>query len=107
MDRFSSLKPQLLAGVGLAMIAAAIYTVQSPIVYAGPETAPLKPIPKHSLSGSELYAVYCNRCHSERYATEFTAGQWQTIMIHMRVRANIPADQAREILKYLQENSGQ
>ena len=107
MNRFSSLKPQLLAGVGLAVVAAAIYTVQFPIVYAGPETAPEKPAEKKSLSGADLYAIYCNRCHSERYATEFTAAQWKTIMIHMRVRANIPADQAREILKYLQEDSGQ
>jgi hypothetical protein len=28
-------------------------------------------------------------------------------MTHMRVRANLPAEQAREILKYLQEDSGQ
>jgi hypothetical protein len=81
--------------------------VQFPIVYAGPETAPQKPTENKSLSGANLYAIYCNRCHSERYATEFTAAQWKTIMIHMRVRANIPADQAREILKYLQEDSGQ
>jgi hypothetical protein len=107
MDRFNSLKPQLLAGVGLAIIAVAIYAMQSPIVYAGSETAPQKPTENKSLSGAALYAIYCNRCHSERYATEFTAAQWKTIMIHMRVRANIPADQAREILKYLQEDSGQ
>ena len=107
MDRFSALKPQLLAGVGLAVIAAAIYTVQFPVVYAGPETAPQKPAEKKSLSGADLYAIHCNRCHPERYATEFTAAQWKTIMIHMRVRANLPAEQAREILKYLQEDSGQ
>jgi len=107
MDRFSSLKPQLLASVGLAVITVAIYAVQFPIVYAGPETAPQKPTEKKSLSGADLYAIYCNRCHPERYATEFTAAQWKTIMIHMRVRANIPADQAREILKYLQQDSGQ
>ena len=32
--------------------------------------------------------------------------QWKTIVTHMRVRANLPAAQAREILKYLQEDSG-
>jgi hypothetical protein len=32
--------------------------------------------------------------------------QWNTIMMHMRVRANLPAAQAREILKYLEENAG-
>ena len=57
-------------------------------------------------SGAELYAVHCNRCHAERYPTERTAAQWKTILTHMRVRANLPADQAKVVLKYLQENSG-
>ena len=63
-----------------------------------------KPVTK--LTGAELYAVNCNRCHPERYPTEWNSAQWQTIMIHMRVRANLPAAQAREILKYLKEDSG-
>jgi mono/diheme cytochrome c family protein len=58
------------------------------------------------LTGAELYAVNCNRCHPERYPTEFNSAQWQTIMLHMRVRANLPAAQAREILKYMKEESG-
>jgi mono/diheme cytochrome c family protein len=61
---------------------------------------------KTQLSGADLYAMHCNRCHPERYATERTAAQWKTIMIHMRVRASLPADQARAILKFLQEDSG-
>ncbi len=58
------------------------------------------------LSGAELYSIHCNRCHPERYPTERTAAQWKTILLHMRVRANLPAEQARMILKYLQDNSG-
>jgi hypothetical protein len=58
------------------------------------------------LSGVELYAMHCNRCHPERYPNEFTPDQWQTLMTHMRVRANLPADQARTIMKYLQEEAG-
>ncbi len=58
------------------------------------------------LSGAELYSMHCNRCHPERYPTERTAAQWKTIMLHMRVRANLPGQEARTILKYLQDNSG-
>jgi hypothetical protein len=65
-----------------------------------PKAAPKK------LSGAELYSMHCNRCHPERYPTERTAAQWKTILLHMRVRANLPADQSRTILKYLQDNSG-
>jgi hypothetical protein len=107
VNRLGSFKPRVLAGIGLAVIAVSIYTVRGPAVYAGPETAPQKPTEKKSLSGADLYAIHCNRCHPERYATEFTAAHWKTIMIHMRVRANLPADQAREIMKYLQQDSGQ
>ncbi|HXC35337.1 MAG TPA: hypothetical protein VNV43_05640 [Candidatus Acidoferrales bacterium] len=68
--------------------------------------APSKPVTKKQITGAELYSINCNRCHSERYPTERTAAQWKTIMLHMQVRANLPASQARLILKYLQENSG-
>jgi hypothetical protein len=62
--------------------------------------------PQKKLTGADLYAINCNRCHPERYPTEFTASQWKTIMLEMRVRANLPAKQANEILKYLQEDAG-
>lgn len=75
-------------------------------VVSNPDSPTLKSSPKKQLTGAELYSMHCNRCHPERYPTERTAAQWKTIMLHMRVRANIPADQARTILKYLQENSG-
>jgi cytochrome c5 len=61
---------------------------------------------KIQLTGAELYSMHCNRCHPERYPTERTAAQWKTIMLHMQVRANIPVQQSKLILQYLQENSG-
>ena len=60
----------------------------------------------NKLTGAELYSMHCNRCHPERYPTERTAASWKTVLFHMRVRANLPAEQARTILKYLQDNSG-
>ena len=73
---------------------------------APPPKAAVPQRPKHELTGAELYSMHCNRCHPERYPTERTAAQWKTILMHMRVRANLPAEHARIILKYLQENSG-
>ncbi len=64
------------------------------------------PAVKKQLAGAELYSMHCNRCHPERYPTERTAAQWKTIMLHMEVRANIPPEQSKLILQYLQENSG-
>jgi cytochrome c5 len=71
---------------------------------ASPATA--KAAARELLTGAELYSMHCNRCHPERYPTERTAAQWKTITLHMQVRASIPGNQARLILKYLQENSG-
>ena len=106
MNYFRSLKPMLLAGGGLYVFGAAICSILIPMVYAGPQTPPEKPPVKTALSGAELYAINCNRCHQERYPTEFDPARWKTIMTHMRVRANLPAVQAREVLKYLQEEAG-
>jgi cytochrome c5 len=79
-------------------------TNSAPVTATPPAAAAVKL--KTQLSGAELYSMHCNRCHPERYPTERTAAQWKTIMLHMQVRANIPAEQSRQILKYLQENSG-
>ena len=68
--------------------------------------APAKKSEKKTLSGAELYSMHCNRCHSERYPNERTAAQWKTIVLHMRVRANLPARDAKAILRYMQDNSG-
>ena len=66
-----------------------------------------KPLPViKQLSGAELYSMHCARCHPERYPNERTSAQWKTIALHMRVRANLPAEHVRKVLKYLQDNSG-
>jgi cytochrome c5 len=78
---------------------------QSPAAKSAPADKAARIVPR-KLSGAELYSIHCNRCHPERYPTERTAAQWKTILLHMRVRANLPAEQARTILKYLQDNSG-
>lgn len=72
---------------------------------APPTPAKTKPVPTE-LTGPELYSMHCMRCHPERYPNERTSAQWKTILLHMRVRANLPAAHARKVLKYLQENSG-
>src|ERR1035437_716253 len=92
-----------------AVVTASVTALFVPTVYAGGDAkapTPATPAARQSLTGSELYSIHCNRCHSERYPKEFQAAQWKTLLTHMRVRANLPASQAREILKYLQEESG-
>ena len=125
MNRSDSLKSPLWTGAAIAVLVALLVALPASFV-PGAETKPEKKAAekaekkpekktaenigkkpeKKKLSGAELYSMHCNRCHPERYPTERTAAQWKTILLHMRVRANLPAEQARTILKYLQDNSG-
>ncbi len=58
-----------------------------------------------SISGAEIYAQTCNRCHGFRSPVEFTDARWSVIVTHMRVVAGIPADETRAVLKYLRANN--
>jgi|SRR6266404_4358743 len=113
MNQFSSFHFRLRTGLCIAALTGAL----SAVSLAGGDAANSKPekiaAPKKKeqkkakkLTGAELYAIHCNRCHPERYAPERTAEHWKTILTHMRVRANLPAEQARAILQFLQEDSG-
>ena len=111
MKQINSFKSGPRPGILPALLASVIFASSIAFVIAGDSKTPAaqtsdsKPV-KKKLTGAELYQINCNRCHAERYPTEFTSAQWKTLITHMRVRAGIPAAQAREILKYLQEDSG-
>lgn len=60
---------------------------------------------KTPLDGAKVFAWNCGSCHSERYPPERTDGEWEMIVMHMRVRANLTAEQAEAVLAYLQENN--
>jgi hypothetical protein len=114
MKRLSSFKRRFFVGAGLVVVAASLCGLtltgasaeDKTSKDAKPEKKIEKKAEKKKLTGAELYAIHCNRCHPERYATERSAAQWKTLMVHMRVRANLPAEQAKVILKYLQEDAG-
>ena len=99
-------RKRLAPGVGYAVATMAVSALLLPIAYAGAGSKPASTTESHQLSGSDLYTINCGRCHAERYPKEFQAIQWTTLLMHMRVRANLPAKHAREILKYLQSESG-
>jgi len=52
--------------------------------------------------GARLWQETCARCHNYRRPGSRTDSQWRVIIHHMRVRANIPGSDAREILRFLQ-----
>ena len=53
------------------------------------------------LRGMDEWGQYCANCHNATPPSDRAPHEWDTIMQHMRVEANIPADSARAILEYL------
>jgi cytochrome c5 len=60
---------------------------------------------KAVLDGAMVFAWTCGSCHSERYPKEHTDTEWDMIVTHMRVRANLTGEQAEAVLHYLKENN--
>jgi cytochrome c5 len=53
------------------------------------------------LSGEELWSNNCQRCHNIRPPTMYTNAQWDVIVHHMRLRANITGQEQRAIVEFL------
>lgn len=51
------------------------------------------------VDGDQAYKANCGRCHLE--PRKFSERKMATIMRHMQVRANMPAEEAQAILRYL------
>ena len=51
------------------------------------------------LTADQAYKANCTRCHSE--LPKLSPRGMKTVLMHMRVRANMPRDEARGILAYL------
>ena len=51
--------------------------------------------------GDREWGPYCGSCHNARPAGERSPAEWDVIMMHMRARANLPAQDAKALLEYL------
>jgi hypothetical protein len=56
-------------------------------------------------SGAQLWSEHCQRCHRMRDPSDLDRDSWNVVMLHMRVRANLTAEESHEILAFL--TSGQ
>jgi cytochrome c553 len=55
--------------------------------------------------GVQRWADNCGRCHNIRDPKEFRDDQWKVIVTHMRVRAGLTGQDARDILEFLQRSN--
>jgi mono/diheme cytochrome c family protein len=53
------------------------------------------------LKGAKLWGAYCGLCHNARAGGEFNRLEWDTLLLHMRVRANLPPEDAEALRVFL------
>jgi cytochrome c553 len=56
-------------------------------------------------SGAALWAANCNRCHNAVGPSTFRPDEWDLVVNHMRLRANLTGPEARAIADYLKSGS--
>ena len=55
--------------------------------------------------GAGLWSQNCARCHNMRDPKEFRDDLWKPIVTHMRIRAGLTGQDARDILVFLQASN--
>lgn len=52
-------------------------------------------------SGAQLWGETCNRCHLAPSPADYNDTDWETISLHMRVRANLTENEINKIEAFL------
>ena len=51
--------------------------------------------------GAQLWTENCIRCHNIRSPSTYSDAEWEVAMHHMRIRANLTAEEHKKILEFL------
>ena len=54
-----------------------------------------------SLTGGEVFSMYCNQCHNARALGERPFANYQNVAAHMRVRANLTGKEYEKLIEFL------
>jgi hypothetical protein len=54
-----------------------------------------------SLTGGEVFSMYCNQCHNARALAERPFANYQNVAAHMRVRAQFTGEEYEKLLEFL------
>jgi hypothetical protein len=56
-------------------------------------------------SGNQLWSENCSRCHNIRPPEYYSDAQWDIIVHHMRLRANLSGEEQRKISEFLRASN--
>ena len=54
-----------------------------------------------SLTGGEVFSMYCNQCHNARALGERPFANYQNVAAHMRVRAQFTGEEYEKLMEFL------
>jgi hypothetical protein len=74
---------------------------QGPARWRIPRPGPPAESFEDSLTGGEVFAMYCNQCHNARALGERPFSNYQNVAAHMRVRANLTGEEYAKLLEFL------
>ncbi|MBI3874611.1 MAG: hypothetical protein HY300_01295 [Verrucomicrobia bacterium] len=57
--------------------------------------------PPSNAGAAQLWAQNCAHCHNIRTPSAYSDMQWDVVMLHMRIRGNLTAEDHRAILAFL------
>ncbi|MBI1425127.1 MAG: cytochrome c [Gammaproteobacteria bacterium] len=55
--------------------------------------------------GVKAWTENCMRCHNARDPREYSDELWEPVITHMRIRAGLTGQQARDILAYFRQSN--
>jgi len=55
--------------------------------------------------GVKAWSENCMRCHNARDPREYSDNLWKPVITHMRIRAGLTGQQARDILEYFRQSN--
>lgn len=103
MNRKTSRSFTVIAVAMLSGLALGMAGCSTPATSArpGPSTAAAQKKPAVGQSGALLWAQTCGHCHNIRSPDFYGHAQWEVAMLHMRVRANLTAEEYTQILAFM------
>lgn len=61
--------------------------------------------PAAVVRGAKSWGQYCAQCHNARDPKDLSDEQWRVSVNHMRIRAGLTGQEARDILRFLQSSN--
>lgn len=96
MKTIAKLRARTLFAISALLLALSLPTLVLAVHFPGPGD----PVP-----GAKVWAENCTRCHNARDPADLRDDQWVSTIFHMRIRAGLTGQQARDVLTFMQDSN--